>query len=104
MCSPTAILTKASTGKTLYFFLVSRFYSTGETGIKRHGKGKWVSKSVSYDFITKEVNLFPQGYEYDGEWEEDVIQGSGTMHLPDGSKYSGIFEAGKYQGKGKLAI
>ncbi|CBY31602.1 unnamed protein product [Oikopleura dioica] len=62
-------------------------YCSGETGIKRHGKGKWVSKS---------------GYEYDGEWDEDVIQGSGTMNLPDGSKYSGIFESGKYQGKGTL--
>ena len=50
-----------------------------------------------------EFNLFSQGYEYNGEWEEDVIQGTGIMHLPDGSKYSGNFEAGKYQGKGKLA-
>merc|ERR1711937_1030407 len=41
-------------------------YLSGPEGIKRHGQGKWVSQT---------------GCVYDGEWENDQINGFGNLKL-----------------------
>mmetsp|Transcript_31543 Transcript_31543/g.40551 ORF Transcript_31543/g.40551 Transcript_31543/m.40551 type:complete len:1182 (+) Transcript_31543:125-3670(+) len=53
----------------------------------RHGKGKY-----TYQYT---------GFSYDGDWNEGVKHGHGTMKLPDGSTFIGDFVEGEMTGKGK---
>jgi len=39
---------------------------------------------------------------YDGEWEENKIQGFGRMTYPDGTYYEGKWKKGYKHGKGTL--
>ena len=67
-------------------------YSGEFKGGRRHGVGKMEYNGVGY--------LFPELYE--GAWENDEIQGGGSMTYNDGSKYEGFWERGKRQGHGKM--
>ena len=45
-------------------------------------------------------NFCSKGCVYDGEWENDQINGFGNLKLADGSEYEGDFVAGKFHGQG----
>ncbi|EPZ35906.1 hypothetical protein O9G_003551 [Rozella allomycis CSF55] len=57
--------------------------STGE--VMRNGMGK-----MCYD-----------GYVYEGEWLNDMMNGTGTLVYPNGESYKGEFKENKFEGKGK---
>lgn len=71
------IYTEASTGMT---------YSGQWKSSKKHGRGT----------LTQPLS----GVQYIGIFIEDVIEGNGSLRLPDGSKYSGKFVDGMMQGQG----
>ena len=39
---------------------------------------------------------------YEGEWQDDVFHGNGSMSWPDDSVYTGEWVAGKREGQGKM--
>ena len=41
-----------------------------------------------------------QGYVYEGNWENDRMQGQGRLSMPDGSVFEGQFQNGKFHGHG----
>lgn len=62
----------------------------------RHGIGKQLHTAH-----TIEDNVIITG-RYEGEWYEDVIQGEGSYWWPDGSSYTGTFQAGELHGSGRF--
>ena len=59
---------------------------------KRHGKGELLYKDFDYYFPKR----------YDGDWENDKIQGRGVMEYNDNSMYSGYWKNGVREGEGTL--
>lgn len=59
---------------------------------KRHGSGQMQYNEVEY--------FFP--YLYQGNWENDVIQGEGKMQYNDKSIYEGLWVRGNRHGLGKM--
>ena len=59
---------------------------------KRHGRGVLSYKPVDY--------LFPE--KYDGNWENDRMQGHGVMLYNDRSLYSGNWADGRRHGEGSM--
>jgi len=53
---------------------------------KRHGQGKWESKSGMYE----------------GQWQADVQHGKGRQTWSDGRVYDGQFQNGKFAGSGRM--
>ena len=41
-----------------------------------------------------------QGYVYEGNWENDRMEGQGRLSMPDGSVFEGQFQNGKFHGHG----
>ena len=41
-----------------------------------------------------------QGYVYEGNWENDRMEGQGRLSMPDGSVFEGKFQNGKFHGHG----
>ena len=46
----------------------------------------------------------PDGYIYDGTWENGVKQGTAKVTYPDGSIYTGEISKGVREGKGRLEM
>lgn len=42
------------------------------------------------------------GSKFDGNWENDRINGEGTSWYPNGNKYQGEWSNGRINGRGKL--
>jgi len=59
---------------------------------QRHGKGELLYKEQDYYFPTQ----------YDGDWQDDRIEGQGVMYYNDNSMYSGYWKNGVRQGEGAL--
>lgn len=53
---------------------------------KRHGQGKWESKSGMYE----------------GQWQADVQHGKGRQTWSDGRVYDGHFQSGRFAGSGRM--
>jgi hypothetical protein len=51
----------------------------------KHGSGKWTGND---------------GYYYEGEWERNQQEGSGTSLYQNKDKYQGYFKEGKKNGRG----
>ena len=77
------------------FVKVSKTYEDGSKYVgtlnalnqKRHGKGK----------LTRS-----DGFEYEGEFKNDLFHGKGTNTVPNGMKYIGDFKNGEWHGKGTI--
>mmetsp|Transcript_47370 Transcript_47370/g.87041 ORF Transcript_47370/g.87041 Transcript_47370/m.87041 type:complete len:400 (-) Transcript_47370:109-1308(-) len=69
---------------------------TAEGTFVRHGFGclTATAKTVSGQSV--------QLGSYEGNWENDVMQGNGTYSWPDGSSYEGGFIAGRFHGFGRF--
>jgi hypothetical protein len=67
-------------------------YKGNFLGEKRHGKGELLYKDFDYYFPKR----------YDGEWQDDKIQGRGVMEYNDRSVYSGSWKNGIRDGEGEL--
>jgi len=48
------------------------------------------------------TDTFEDGFEYIGQFKNEVPNGDGTLYYPDGGKYVGEFKDGKFHGKGTL--
>ena len=74
----------------------------------RHGKGKsQVAGQWSYDgewnqdvMEGRGVFTYASGAVYDGEWKDNAYNGTGTYTWPDGTKYVGQWENNAMHGKG----
>lgn len=55
---------------------------------KRHGKGVYYYENATYD----------------GEWDNDIINGVGTAYYGNGNRYEGEWRNNKPHGKGKRFI
>ena len=44
------------------------------------------------------------GYQYDGQFRDDLKHGTGTLTWPDGRQYKGQFEGGKFHGKAAMVL
>ena len=55
--------------------------------------GKWFKKG-------KGVETWPNGYVYEGQFNDSKWHGKGTLKFPDGSSYTGEWKNNKMHGKG----
>ena len=54
-----------------------------------------------YWYDGKRVMLYPNGNRYEGEWQRGKYWGQGKLTRPDGYEYEGGWRKGKQHGKGK---
>mmetsp|Transcript_13242 Transcript_13242/g.30125 ORF Transcript_13242/g.30125 Transcript_13242/m.30125 type:complete len:408 (+) Transcript_13242:48-1271(+) len=69
---------------------------TAEGTFVRHGFGCLVATAKTVNGRSVQLGS------YEGNWENDVMQGNGTYSWPDGSSYEGGFFAGRFHGFGRF--
>ena len=50
----------------------------------------------------KVVETWPNGYVYEGQFNDSKWHGQGTLKFPDGSSYTGEWKNNKMHGKGLM--
>ena len=100
------------------FISVSKTYEDGSKYVgtlnainqKKHGKGKFTRPDgFEYEgefkddlFHGKGISVMSDGTKYSGEFKNDINDGKGTLTFPDGGEYVGGFKNGELSGKGYL--
>ena len=47
---------------------------------------------------------YPDGWQYEGHWAKDMMDGRGKLSLPKGWTYVGEWRAGKMDGNGEAIL
>ena len=102
----------ASAGEGVFIHPVTKSKYEGQwqrfDGVmKRHGKGIYTDGGATYDgqFVEdmyEGTGTFTaiDGSTYKGEWKAGVMHGQGVYTWPDGSRFEGTWENGKMEGPG----
>lgn len=66
-----------------------------------HGLGKRSYPEMCDEYDSVEHGLGKRVCEYDGSWNNGIVDGQGVQTLPDGSKYTGEWKNGHKHGRGE---
>ena len=88
-------------GGDLIVCLFDKDEPTGD-GILYRDNGDYFSGKIEHFKMKSGVVFKPDGTRYEGDFVDDLFEGSGSLVLPDKSRYKGQFQKGKRSGRGLM--